>query len=43
MNHAKLYSANSDPLNFVDRDADFELLLQRVRRWQGLRDHLASG
>jgi hypothetical protein len=36
-------SANSDLLNFVDRDADFELLLQCVRGWQGLRDHFGSG
>jgi deoxyguanosine kinase len=34
-----LLVVNSENLNFVDRDSDFELLLQRVRSFKGSREY----
>lgn len=38
-----LLIVNSENLNFVDRDDDFELLLQRVRELQGAREYFNMG
>ena len=40
---APLLIVNSDNLNFVDRDADFELLLQRIRGLKGPREYFSLG
>ena len=40
---APLLIVNSENLNFVDRDADFELLLQRVRDLKGAREYFNMG
>jgi deoxyadenosine/deoxycytidine kinase len=40
---APLLIVNSDNLNFVDRDADFELLLQRIRELRGAREYFSLG
>ena len=40
---APLLIVNSENLNFVDRDSDFELLLQRVRHLQGAREYFNMG
>ena len=40
---APLLIVNSENLNFVDRDADFELLLQRVRNLKGAREYFNLG
>ena len=40
---APLLVVNSENLNFVDRDADFELLLQRVRDLKGAREYFNLG
>jgi deoxyadenosine/deoxycytidine kinase len=40
---APLLIVNSDNLNFVDRDADFELLLQRIRELKGPREYFSLG
>ena len=40
---APLLIINSDNLNFVDRDADFELLLQRIRGLKGPREYFSLG
>lgn len=40
---APILIVNSDNLNFVDRDDDFELLLQRIRSPQGPREHFGPG
>lgn len=40
---APLLIVNSDNLNFVDREADFELLLQRVRALRGTREYFSLG
>lgn len=40
---APLLIVNSENLNFVDRDADFELLLQRVRDLKGAREYFNLG
>jgi deoxyadenosine/deoxycytidine kinase len=38
-----LLIVNSDNLNFVDRDSDFELLLQRMRSLKGPREYFSLG
>ncbi|MCC6532881.1 MAG: deoxynucleoside kinase [Burkholderiales bacterium] len=40
---APVLIVNSDHLNFVDRDADFELLLQRMRGLKGPREYFSLG
>ncbi len=40
---APLLIVNSDNLNFVDRDSDFELLLQRMRSLKGPREYFSLG
>ena len=40
---APILIVNCDRLNFVDRDDDFELLLQRIRSPQGPREHFGPG
>lgn len=40
---APVLIVNSDNLNFVDRDADFELLLQRMRGLRGPREYFSLG
>jgi deoxyguanosine kinase len=40
---APLLIVNSDHLNFVDRDSDFELLLQRMRGLKGPREYFSLG
>ena len=40
---APLLIVNSDNLNFVDREADFELLLQRMRALRGTREYFNLG
>ena len=40
---APLLIVNSDNLNFVDREADFELLLQRMRSLRGAREYFSLG
>lgn len=40
---APLLIVNSDNLNFVDREADFELLLQRMRGLRGPREYFSLG
>jgi len=40
---APVLIVNSDNLNFVDRDADFELLLQRMRGLKGPREYFSLG
>jgi deoxyguanosine kinase len=40
---APLLIVNSDHLNFVDRDSDFELLLQRIRGLKGPREYFSLG
>src|SRR5690606_26905388 len=40
---APLLVVNSENLNFVDRDADFELLLQRIRGLKGPREYFSLG
>jgi deoxyguanosine kinase len=40
---APLLIVNSDHLNFVDRDSDFELLLQRIRGHKGPREYFSLG
>jgi deoxyadenosine/deoxycytidine kinase len=40
---APLLIVNSENLNFVDRDADFELLLQCVRNLKGAREYFNLG
>lgn len=40
---APLLIVNSDNLNFVDREADFELLLQRMRALRGAREYFSLG
>lgn len=40
---APLLIVNSENLNFVDRDSDFELLLQRVRDLKGAREYFNMG
>lgn len=40
---APLLIVNSDNLNFVDREADFELLLQRMRELRGTREYFSLG
>jgi hypothetical protein len=40
---APLLIVNSDNLNFVDRDSDFELLLQRMRGLKGPREYFSLG
>ena len=40
---APLLIVNSDNLNFVDREADFELLLQRIRALRGTREYFSLG
>lgn len=40
---APLLVVNSDNLNFVDRDADFELLLQRIHGLKGPREYFSLG
>ena len=40
---APVLIVNSENLNFVDRDADFELLLQRVRELKGAREYFNLG
>jgi len=40
---APLLIVNSENLNFVDRDADFELLLQRMRGLKGPREYFSLG
>ena len=40
---APLLIVNSENLNFVDRDSDFELLLQRVRNLKGTREYFNMG
>jgi deoxyguanosine kinase len=40
---APLLIVNSDRLNFVDRDSDFELLLQRIRGHKGPREYFSLG
>ena len=40
---APLLIVNSDHLNFVDRDSDFELLLQRIRALKGPREYFSLG
>ena len=40
---APLLIVNSDNLNFVDREADFELLLQRIRGHKGPREYFSLG
>lgn len=42
-NAAPLLIVNSENLNFVDRDADFELLLQRIRELKGPREYFNLG
>lgn len=38
-----LLVVRSDDLNFVDRDEDFELLLQRIRGLRGAREYFGPG
>jgi deoxyadenosine/deoxycytidine kinase len=40
---APILIVNSDQLNFVDRDDDFELLLQRIRGLKGPREYFGRG
>jgi len=40
---APVLIVNSENLNFVDRDADFELLLQRIRGLKGPREYFSLG
>jgi deoxyadenosine/deoxycytidine kinase len=40
---APILIVNSDHLNFVDRDDDFELLLQRIRGLKGPREYFSLG
>lgn len=40
---APLLIVNSEYLNFVDRDADFELLLRRLRAMKGPREYFSLG
>jgi len=40
---APVLIVNSENLNFVDRDADFELLLQRMRGLKGPREYFSLG
>jgi deoxyadenosine/deoxycytidine kinase len=40
---APLLVVNADHLNFVDRDSDFELLLQRIRGLKGPREYFSLG
>jgi len=40
---APLLIVNSDNLNFVDRDSDFELLVQRMRSLKGPREYFSLG
>jgi len=40
---APLLIVNSDNLNFVDREPDFELLLQRMRGLRGPREYFSLG
>jgi deoxyadenosine/deoxycytidine kinase len=40
---APILIVNSDHLNFVDRDDDFELLLQRIRGLKGPREYFGRG
>ncbi|HNQ05119.1 MAG TPA: deoxynucleoside kinase [Thiobacillaceae bacterium] len=40
---APVLSVNSEYLNFVDRDADFELLVQRIRDMRGPREFFNMG
>lgn len=40
---APLLIVNSERLNFVDRDADFELLLERIREMRGAREFFNMG
>ena len=40
---APILIVNSDNLNFVDRDDDFELLLQRIRALKGAREYFSLG